>query len=87
MRQLVFADGTTVDCEHFSENTALGRLYLTVFTPTMVDALLLFSDPSKLATLSFEGYTAVGYTVLGNVGLSMRPDGFDIILRKELEGA
>lgn len=86
MRELIFADDTTVDCESFVKNEVLGRLYLTVFTPTMADALILFSDPSKLSTLQFEGYSATGYTILGNVGLSMRPGGFDIILRKEIGG-
>lgn len=86
MRELIFADDTTVDCESFVENAPLARLYLTVFTDSMMDALTLFSDPSKLKTLSFEGCTATGYTVLGNVGRSMRPGGFDIILRKEIGG-
>lgn len=86
MRELTFADETYVNCESFVENATLGRLYLTVFAPTMVDALLLFSDPSKLSTLRFEESTAIGYTILGNVGLSMRPGGFDIILRKEIGG-
>lgn len=86
MRELTFADDTTVNCESFVENSTLGRLYLTVFTPTMVDALTLFSDPSKLSTLRFEGRTSSGYTVLANVGLSVRIGGFDIILRKEIGG-
>ena len=86
MRELIFADDTTVDCESFVKNEVLGRLYLTVFTTTMADALTLFSDSSKLSTLRFEESTAIGYTVLGNVGLSIRPGGFDIILRKETGG-
>lgn len=86
MRDLIFANGSTIECESFVENVALGRLYLTVFSPTIIDALTLFSDASKLETLEFEGAIASGYTILGNVGLSMRPGGFDIILRKEIGG-